>query len=82
MIALRRSATRKEFDVDDLIEALTIFRKYGNAHSPTHCEHDVLIIGGIGREEMTSLDQDRVRELSFFWDEDSECWRSYRFGSC
>ena len=30
--------------MSDLIEALTIFLKYGNPRNPTHCEHDVLTI--------------------------------------
>jgi hypothetical protein len=36
--------------MDDLIEALTIFKKYIKAdndyakHAPTHCEHDVFMV--------------------------------------
>lgn len=33
--------------MSDLIEALQILLKYGNPKKPTHCEHDILIIGGI-----------------------------------
>jgi hypothetical protein len=65
--------------MDDLIEALTIFRKYGNSRRPTHCEHDVLTIMDVG--EMTAADAARVTELGFFWDESADCWRSFRFGS-
>ena len=31
----------------DLIEALTIFLKYADEYSPTHCEHDELMVPGI-----------------------------------
>jgi hypothetical protein len=65
--------------MSDLIEALTIFRKYANPHNPTHCEHDVLTIMDVG--EMTAEDAARVKALGFFWTEDEECWQSFRFGS-
>ena len=30
--------------MDDLITALTIFRKYSDTKYPTHCEHDTLYV--------------------------------------
>ena len=65
--------------MSDLIEALTIFRKYADPHYPFVCEHDLLYVHGIGR--MSDEDEKRVGELGFHWDEDIECWASYRFGS-
>jgi hypothetical protein len=70
----------------DLIEALTILMKYGGAdtYSPTHCEHDVLMVLGGGEVSETSVsdvDKARLGELGFFWNEQYECWASYRFGS-
>ena len=70
----------------DLIEALTILMKYGGAdtHAPTHCEHDVFAVAGIGVEMGTVSDTDakRLDELGFHWDSEYECWASFRFGSC
>lgn len=66
----------------DLIEALTIFSKYGNPSSPTHCEHDILIVQ-IHPELVSAEDLRRLDELSFVPDEDlGDCFSSYRFGSC
>ena len=68
--------------MDQLIEALTLFRKYRNEQWPTHCEHDVLMIMGVTKDEVTEEDQKRLGELGFIWSEDGEggCWKSYRFG--
>ncbi len=64
----------------DLIEALTIFLKYGDPHHPTHCEHDELRVM-IEPELVGADDIARLRELSFV--PDFECgFRSSRFGSC
>lgn len=65
----------------DLIEALTIFLKYKDEYSPTHCEHDVLYVVGITKEEVSEEDTKRLDELSFIWDESYDCWISFRFGS-
>jgi hypothetical protein len=65
--------------MSDLIEALTIFRKYVDCYSPTHCEHDVLTIMDVG--ELTAADAARVTALGFHWDECEDCWYSFRFGS-
>jgi hypothetical protein len=66
--------------MDQLIEALTIFRKYKNVARPTHCEHDVLYIMAVTEEEVSPEDQKRLEELGFFWSRE-ECWQSFRFGS-
>lgn len=68
--------------MDQLIEALTIFRKYQNLRNPTNCSHDVLAIMGITKEEVSPEDQARLDELGFFWSEDEDgYWMSFRFGS-
>ena len=67
--------------MDDLIEALTLLRKYANPQSPTNCEHDTLWVdvkpGLVSAEDMQRLD-----ELGFFPGEDGEGFTSFRFGSC
>lgn len=66
----------------DLIEALEIFSKYiGDRYSPTHCEHDVFMVQ-CDNDKVSEEDKQRLEELSFSWDEDYECFTSYRFGSC
>ena len=68
----------------DLIEALTILIKYGDAYAPTHCEHDIFMVAGIGvnRDAVSPEDAGRLRALGFHWDNEHECWVSFRFGSC
>lgn len=66
----------------DLIEALTIFLKYGDPHCPTHCEHDVLTICGINPTGVSDEDKKRLGGLGFFVEETEECFQSFRFGSC
>jgi len=67
--------------MDDLIEALTIFRKYKNERWPTHCEHDVLMIMAVTQDEVSTNDKQRLGELGFIWsDQDDGCWKSFRFG--
>ena len=67
--------------MDDLIKALEILRRYGNPHNPTHCEHDELTVCinpiGVHEEDKEELDR-----LGFFADEEEECFKSFRFGSC
>jgi hypothetical protein len=67
----------------DLIEALTIFLKYGNPRNPTHCEHDVLTICGIDPEKVSDEDKTKLDKLGFIVsDEDGDpCFISFRFGS-
>lgn len=67
----------------DLIEALTILSKYvpkKDQKWPTHCEHDILMVMAV--REVDEEDIKRLQELSFRWNEDRNCWTSYRFGSC
>jgi hypothetical protein len=64
--------------MDDLLEALTILRKYGNPKFPTGCEHDVLRVY-IDPGPVSDEDKERLAELSFRPGE--ECFKSYRFGS-
>lgn len=65
--------------MDDLIEALTIFRKYANPDYPTHCEHDTLWIC-IDPELVTDEDDiKRLDELGFFLSDDG--FQSFKFGS-
>lgn len=68
----------------DLIKALQILLKYANDdRNPTHCEHDQLYIGcGIELTEVTEVDIKELEELGFFWDEESDGFISFRFGSC
>lgn len=65
----------------DLIEALTIFQKYKNVRNPTHCDHDVLRIMAVGRDEVSAEDGVRLGQLGFFWSEEDEAWASFKFGS-
>lgn len=66
----------------DLIEALTIFAKYGDPHSPTHCEHDRLTVM-VDPALVEDEDLKRLEELSFRPDDEEGggTFYSYRFGS-
>jgi hypothetical protein len=68
----------------DLIKALQILLKYANDdYGPTHCEHDMLYVGcNIDIEKVTGEDVTKLDELGFLWDDDHDCFISYRFGSC
>ena len=70
--------------MDDLIKALTIFRKSGNPRCPTHCEHDVMQICGIKTDKVTEEDRIELKKLGFeLGDPDGcgeNCYNSYRFG--
>lgn len=63
----------------DLIAALTIFLKYGNPYSPTHCEHDELWICGYEDAEIADEDKQQLNKLGFRYD--GEGWKSFRYGS-
>ena len=65
--------------MDELIEALQIFRKYGNPKYPTHCEHDTLYICGIDPEDVSVEDIKKLDELGFFVVDDG--FQSFRFDS-
>ena len=66
----------------DLIEALKIFEKYiSDEKYPTWAEHDEFgvncPINGMSEEDIKKLD-----ELGFFWDNEYECFISFKYGSC
>lgn len=68
----------------DLIEALQIFLKYKNPTYPTHCEHDIMCIMDVTKEEVSEEDKKRLDELGFNWTEDAAGepgWASFKFGS-
>lgn len=68
--------------MNDLIEALNIFLKYiGNEKYPTWAEHDEFGVN-CPIENMSEEDIKKLDELGFFWDNNYECFISFRFGSC
>lgn len=71
--------------MDDLIEALQIFKKYQrkeyNKKYPTHCEHDLLMVANVERW-LENADMVRLEELGFEWNDEFDSWASFRFGSC
>ena len=67
--------------MSDLIKALQIFLKYKNEEYPTHCEHDVLCVMGVTKEEVSSDDATALDELGFFWNEEYDCWATFKYGS-
>jgi len=70
--------------MEDLIKALQILLKYANKdYNPTHCEHDQLYVGcDIELEKVTKEDITELDKLGFFWDDESDGFISFRFGSC
>lgn len=66
--------------MDDLIEALHIFRKYGNPHSPFSCEHDTLYVQ-VEAKHVSQEDKDKLEELGFNVEDDLGNFYSFRFGS-
>jgi hypothetical protein len=69
--------------VDDLIEALTIMRKYANPKFPTNCSHDLLYVN-VDPELVSREDLDRLSVLGFRPDTEyaSKGFVSFLFGSC
>ena len=67
--------------MNNLIEALNIFLKYGNPDCPTHCEHDVLYVVGYNYEDFSKEDLEKLDELGFFWSDEDDLFVSYQFGS-
>jgi len=67
--------------MDDLIEALQIFRKYGNPDYPTHCEHDEMWVD-IDNEDVSDADIEKLDNLGFFINESEGGFTSFKFGSC
>ena len=71
--------------MNDLIEALTILNKYADKDCrwPTCCCHDELLVhAGIDVDRVSKEDLDRLEELGFHVSSESECFSSFRFGSC
>lgn len=71
----------------DFIAALEIFKKYAsnpNDYSPFHCEHDILMVGGIGVDwnDISEEDRQELERLGFFNSTEHGYISSYRFGSC
>lgn len=62
-----------------LIEALTIFNKYGDPGCPTHCEHDELFIM-IDPDDVSREDKDKLEDL-WFTETGDGTFRSGYFGS-
>ncbi len=62
----------------EIIQALQIFLKYGNPHSPFHCEHDTLYVM-IEPQIVSVEDKAALRELGFIAASDN--FVSHRFGS-
>ena len=67
--------------MEQLIEALNIFLKYGNPEYPTWCEHDALHICDIDDEKVSEEDKKELEKLGFFVDEQEGGFISYKFGS-
>ncbi len=66
----------------DLIEALKIFEKYiGDKIYPTWAEHDEFGVC-CDKENMSEEDIKKLDELGFFYNEEYECFVSYKYGSC
>lgn len=64
----------------DLIESLQILIKYQRpTANPTHCEHDIMVM--MVDDEVSEEDIDRLDQLGFNWNDEHECYTSYRFGS-
>lgn len=66
--------------MDDLIEALTILRRYDNPVSPTHCEHDTLLVM-VDPALVSDEDLERLKQLGFT-PYDEYGFVSFRFGNC
>jgi hypothetical protein len=65
----------------DLIKALQIFLKYGNPDYPCNCSHDELYIN-ISTDLVSDEDKIDLDELGFFADDESDGFKSFRYGSC
>lgn len=69
--------------LSELIDALTLLRKYGDPTSPTHCEHDTLMICGIEPSQVSEEDTAKLEEMGFIVGNEfgEEAFISYRYGS-
>ncbi len=68
--------------MEDLIKALTIFRKYNqNNKYPTACEHDTLYIQNVEPSEISTEDVQELTKLGFIIDVENCEIYSYRYGN-
>ena len=73
--------------MNDLIEALEIFKKYVPAQdsyefkNPFHCEHDILMVTAVKMDDVSEEDAQKLDDLGFFKSEEFECFASFKFGS-
>ncbi len=67
--------------MEDLIKALQIFLKYGNPKYPFYCADEVLQVHEYNISIFSDEDIEELEELSFYWDEDNECFSSSKYGS-
>lgn len=67
--------------MQNLIEALQIFLKYGNPDYPTSCEHDALFVN-IDPRLVSEEDIQWLSALGFYPDRVAEHFYSFKFGSC
>lgn len=65
--------------MDKLIEALQIFRKYGNPKYPTCCDHDVMYVM-IDPKLVSEKDLKKLDDLGFNPGDDCQ-FESFKFGS-
>lgn len=69
--------------MDDLIEALKMFKEKGDTHYPFHCEHDTLYMNTeYVADQFSEEELKRLEELGFMWHEGNRYFMSHRFGSC
>ena len=64
-----------------LIEALQIFAQYKDKERPFYCTDEELQVHGYHINEISEHDISRLDELSFYWNEEEECFYSFEFGS-
>jgi uncharacterized protein CbrC (UPF0167 family) len=67
--------------MEDLIKALQIFLKYRNEKWPTHCEHDIMMISKVHQDEVSEEDDLELEKLGFFWNDEYDCYASFKYGS-
>lgn len=67
--------------MDELIEALQIFKKYTNEKYPCWCAHDEFHIC-VEPEEVSDEDIEKLEELGFEPDEETNDFCSFKYGSC
>lgn len=66
--------------MDELIEALEIFKKYANLTYPTKCTTNAFHVM-IKTDTVSKNDKAKLGQLSFAPNFDYQCFTSYRFGS-